>query len=139
MEPFANIPEAVIEALRRKGPDDRIVILGASTNPDKYGNKIVRNLVGKGYSVVPVNPKEPEVEGLAAYRSVPDVAGPMAIVNFVVPPVVSNKVLESIRDLDIGAVWFQDGSYDDETIQLAREHFTNVVYDACIMVVTNLV
>ena len=139
MEPFANLPEAVVAALRRKGPEDRIVILGASTSPDKYGNKIVKNLVGKGYAVVPVNPKEPEVEGLVAYRSVPEVKGPVAIVNFVVPPAVSKKVLETMRDLDVAAVWFQDGSFDAETIRLAREHFTNVVFDACIMVVTNLV
>lgn len=139
MASFANIPDSVVEALKRKGADDRIVVVGASTNPDKYGNKIVRNLAGKGYSVVPVNPKEPSVEGLVTYRSVSEIEVPVAIVNFVVPPAVSKKVLESIGDLDIGAVWFQDGSYDDETIRLARSYFSNVVFDSCIMVVTNLV
>ena len=139
MASFANIPDSVVDALRRKGLDDRIVVVGASTDPDKYGNKIVKNLVGKGYSVVPVNPKEPAVEGLVAYRSVSEIEGPVAIVNFVVPPAVSRKVLESIGDLNIGAVWFQDGSYDEETIRLARSYFSNVVFDSCIMVATNLV
>ena len=106
MGQFVNIPDAVVDVLRRKGEDDRIVVLGASTNPDKYGNKIVKNLVSKGYPVVPVNPKEPEVEGLVAYPSVPDVVGPVALVNFVVPPAVSKTVLEAIKELDVGAVWF---------------------------------
>ena len=42
----------------------RIAVAGASSNPEKYGNKIVRNLLGKGYTVLPLNPREETIEGL---------------------------------------------------------------------------
>ena len=63
-------PSDVMELLRRRGPGTRIAVAGASTNPEKYGNKIVRNLKGKGYTVLPVNPKEDLVEGLSVAHSI---------------------------------------------------------------------
>ena len=55
----------VLEALQR--PDVRIALVGASNDPAKFGNRIFRDLVAKGYAVWPVNPHEPEIEGVAAH------------------------------------------------------------------------
>ena len=46
----------------------RIAVVGASNDPSKYGNIIVKNLMAHGYDVVPVNPKEATIAGLPAYR-----------------------------------------------------------------------
>ncbi len=35
--------------------DPVIAIVGASDNPAKYGNRIYRDLKGKGYRVYPIN------------------------------------------------------------------------------------
>ena len=43
-----------------------VVILGASADRSKYGNKAVRAFQQQGYAVYPVNPKEAEIEGLLA-------------------------------------------------------------------------
>ena len=43
-----------------------VAIIGASSNPNKFGNKAVRAFLRQGYTVYPVNPNEPEVEGLAS-------------------------------------------------------------------------
>ncbi len=137
MDQLAAIPQAVIDVLKRKGAEDRIGLVGASSNPDKYGNIILKNLTSKGYAVVPVNPGGGSIEGLTAYRSIAEVPEPIAIANFVVPPAVSKKALGEVRSKGIEMVWFQDGSFDDETIELAKQQFSHVVYDACIMVVTN--
>ena len=40
-----------------------VVILGASTDRKKYGNKAVRAHLEQGYDVYPVNVKGREVEG----------------------------------------------------------------------------
>ena len=47
----------VLEALQ--WPDVRIALVGASNDPAKFGNRIFRDLVAKGYAVWPVNPREP--------------------------------------------------------------------------------
>ncbi|MBM4394619.1 MAG: CoA-binding protein [Deltaproteobacteria bacterium] len=136
MDRQTRIPAGVEERLRRKDATTRIAVVGASNNPEKYGNVIVRNLHGKGYAVLPVNPREPEIAGLAAYRDVASVPRPVHVVDFVTPPGVTLEVLRGLDPSSVGAVWLQDGSFDDAVVACAEERFATVVRDACIMVVT---
>ena len=71
MQTQTSIPATVAAHLRNQTRATRIAVLGASNNPEKYGNVIVRDLDRKGYTVLPINPKEPEIAGLTAY---PDAA-----------------------------------------------------------------
>nr|MBP8273991.1 CoA-binding protein [Acidobacteriota bacterium] len=52
-----------------------IAILGASSDRSKFGNKAVRAFRAQGFTVVPINRKESEVEGEPAYASVLDYPG----------------------------------------------------------------
>jgi predicted CoA-binding protein len=130
-------PREVFEILRRKTPATRIAVVGASNNPAKYGNIIVRNLAAKGYTVLPVNPHETEIAGLPAYPDLASVPGPVHLVDFVTPPAVTLKVLEDAVRVGIPAVWLQDGSYDDDALDVASAAPFKTVYEACIMVASN--
>ncbi len=44
----------------------RFAVVGATDNPAKYGNKILKNLKDRGYEVYPVNPKLDEIEDSGA-------------------------------------------------------------------------
>ena len=134
--PDAHPPE-VLALLRRRGPETRIAVVGASNDPAKYGNVIVRNLAAKGYTVLPVNPKEKEIAGLPAFPSLAAVPGPVHVVNVVTPPAVTKGVLEEAGRLGLSAVFLQDGSYDDGVLDLVAKAPFKTVYGACIMVVTN--
>lgn len=136
MTGLGNVPSEVMERLRKR-ESCRIGVVGASNNPRKFGNIIVRNLLGKGFSVVPIHPVEKQVEGLTCYASILDVPGKLDIVDFVVPPAAALGVLEQMSGLPHDAVWFQDGSFDDAVLTRAAELFPLVVSHACIMVVTN--
>lgn len=127
-------PQEVFETLRRRGPGTRIAVVGASNDPAKYGNVIVRNLAGKGYTVLPVNPREREIAGLTAYPSLADVPGPIDIVNVVTPPAVTRRVLDEAARLALPAVWLQDGSFDEDVLEAARKGPFRTVHHACIMV-----
>jgi predicted CoA-binding protein len=127
-------PPEVFETLRRRGPGTRIAVVGASNDPAKYGNIIVRNLAGKGYTVLPVNPKEKEIAGLPAYPNLASVPGPVHIVDMVTPPAVTKGVLDDAARLGLPAVWLQDGSYDDSVLDVAAKAPFKTVYEACIMV-----
>ncbi len=50
----------------------------------------------QGYTVVPINPHETEVEGLKAYASVLDVPGPIDMASFYVPPEVGEQVIDEV-------------------------------------------
>ena len=60
----------MIEFLKNKS--NSIALVGASKNPDKYGNKILKDLISKGYRVFPINKSEKEIEGLEVFKNVTD-------------------------------------------------------------------
>ena len=130
-------PAEVLAILARKGPETRIAVVGASSNPAKYGNIIVRNLAEKGYTVLPINPKEAEIAGLPAYSSLSVAPRPIDIVTMVTPPPVTLAVLKEVAALGLAAAWLQDGSFDDAVLAYVHEAPFKTVYDACIMVSSN--
>ena len=130
-------PPEVFEILRRRGPQTRIAVVGASNNPSKYGNIIVLNLAAKGYTVLPVNPREKEIAGLRAYPNLAAVPKPIHIVDVVTPPAVTKDILDEAARLGLPAVWLQDGSYDEAALEAAAKAPFRTVYEACIMVASN--
>src|SRR5262249_28986799 len=54
-----------------------VAVIGASNDRRKFGNRAVRAYLEQGYTVVPINPHETQVEGLKAYASILDVPGPV--------------------------------------------------------------
>lgn len=118
-----------------RGTATRIAVVGASNDRSKYGNIIVRNLMGHGYRVLPVNPSETTIEGLPAYRTLADAPAPIHIANVVTPPGVTLRVLEDAAAANIALVWLQDGSFDDAVLAAAGRAAFKTVHDACIMIV----
>ena len=133
------IPESVLNRLRDKTAATRIAVVGASSDPAKYGNIIVKNLLRQGYTVLPVNPRGGTIEGLPAYSDVSEVPGPVHVLDIVTPPAVKRAFLQRLDPALAGAVWLQDGSFEPEDIPIAKSRFPVVVHDACIMVVTRMV
>lgn len=119
---------------RLHGDDPLIAIVGATDAPGKYGGIIYRDLKAKGYRVVPVNPTRPTVDGDPTVATVGDLAEPPDIVNVVVPPRRTMRVLEDVARMDDVAVWIQPGAADDAVRARVEELGVPVLIDACIMV-----
>ncbi len=130
-------PESVMGKLKRKTRETRIAVVGASNDPEKYGNIIVKNLLGKGYAVLPVNPRETMIAGVQAYEKLADIDGPIDIVNIVTPPQVTRGILDEVAELGVESVWLQDGSFDESILDSLADAPFEAVYDACIMVVSS--
>jgi predicted CoA-binding protein len=97
-----------------------IAVVGASSNRRKFGNRALRAFRQQGYTVVPINPHEAEVEGLKAYASVLDVPGPIDMASFYVPPEVGEQVIGEIARKGIAEVWLNPGAESDALIARAR-------------------
>lgn len=115
--------------------DPLIAVVGATDAPGKYGGVIYRHLKEKGYRVVPVNPSRATVDGDEAFPSVGVLPVPPDIVNFVVPPPVTLRILDEVADLP-AALWVQPGAGDNAVKQRLSTGSTPGVMDACIMVVS---
>ena len=70
-----------------------VAVIGASNNRRKFGNRALRAYRDQGYTVVPINPHEQEVEGLKSYASVLDVPGPIDMASFYVPPEIGEEII----------------------------------------------
>jgi predicted CoA-binding protein len=110
-----------------------IAIIGASTDRNKFGNKAVRAFVRQGYEVFPVNPREPLVEGLTAFKSIRDVPVQPAMVSVYLPPPVLLKTLPDIAARGCDELWLNPGTESDEVLAEAERLGLNVI-QACSIV-----
>jgi predicted CoA-binding protein len=101
-------------------PAKVVAVIGASNNRSKFGNRAVRAYMQQGYTVVPINPHETEVEGLATYASVLDVPGPIDMASLYVQPEVGEQVIGEIARKGIAEVWLNPGAESDALIARAR-------------------
>ena len=97
-----------------------IAVIGASTDRRKYGNKALRAFRQQGFTVIPINPHEPVVEGERAYPSVLDYPEAIDEATFYVPPDVGLRVIEDVARKGIRVVWLNPGADSPELEARAR-------------------
>lgn len=107
-----------------------VAVVGASSDRKKFGNKALRAFEHQGYTVIPVNPNESEVEGHRTYPSVIDVPGPIDMATVYVPPDAGVKVMDDLARKGVPEVWLNPGADEPVVIRRARELGLNVV-QAC--------
>jgi hypothetical protein len=110
-----------------------IAILGASSDRSKFGNKAVRAYLRMDWTVYPVNPGAPDIEGLKTYRSIRDVPRPVDRVSLYLPPDIGITVLEDIAAVAPAEVFLNPGSESDALRAQATHLGLNVVV-ACSIV-----
>lgn len=98
-----------------------VAIIGASTDHAKYGNKSVRAHLKRGWKVFPVNPKETEIEGLKAYKSVLDIPEKIDRISVYLPPKVSLNLLDDFKKVGATEVFFNPGAESEELLAKAYE------------------
>ena len=99
-----------------------VAVIGASSDRNKFGNKAVRAFAARGFVVLPINPREAEIEGLKAYASVLDVPGPIDMATVYVPASAGARAMADVARKGIPEVWLNPGADDDEVIAAARAH-----------------
>ena len=87
-----------------------VAIVGASRDRSKFGNKALRAFKAAGYRVIPINPNEPEVEGITAYASVLDVPGRIDMASVYVQPDVGLQLLAEFEQKEIDEIWINPGA-----------------------------
>lgn len=111
-----------------------IAVVGASNNQSKFGNKIVKNLMARGFEVYPVNPREEEIEGLKSFASIKDLPAVPDLVDLVVRAEVGLGVVEEAIEIGVKNIWVQPGAESDEIVELLNSYSEiNSVSQSCIM------
>jgi predicted CoA-binding protein len=101
-------------------PEKTVAVIGASSDPAKFGHKAVRAYRRQGWTVYPINPKEREIDGLPAYASIRDVPGPVDRASLYLPPAAGMAVLKDVADKGVGEFFVNPGAESDELLAEAR-------------------
>ena len=104
-----------------------VAVVGASSDRRKFGNRALRAFQAEGHHVIPINPNEHEVEGLATYPSVLDVPGPIDMATVYVQPDVALRLLPEFEQKQIGEIWINPGAESEELLAEARRRRLNVI------------
>ena len=97
-----------------------VAVIGASNDRRKFGNRALRAFKRQGYTVIPINPNEREVEGHKTYGSVLDVPGAIDMATVYVQPEPSVKVMEELSRKGVNEVWLNPGADDPRVVARAR-------------------
>ena len=97
-----------------------VAVIGASSDRRKFGNRAVRAFRQQGYTVIPINPHEPKIEGLTAYKSVLDVPGVIDMASFYVPPDIGQRVMDEVAEKGVAEVWLNPGAESERLIRHAK-------------------
>ena len=126
----------MIDSLKDK--NNLIALVGASNDKNKYGNKILLDLLSKNYNVVPINQKEDTIAGLKAYTKVQDLPSRPSIINFVVPPEIGLDITKELVEEGYDNFWYQPGAESEDLTNLLTQKNKDFIDEKCIMVVTRL-
>ena len=111
-------------------------VAGASSNPRKFGNKVLRCYMQQDRRVIPVNPNENEIEGITCVADIVDLPAEVKSVSMVTPPKVTEQLVLLAIAKGIENIWMQPGAESQAAIALCRQHNINVIADgSCLLVV----
>ena len=109
-----------------------IAMVGASSNPDKASYGIMQQLQRIGYKVIPVNPRETEVLGEAAYPSLSAIPRPVDIVDVFRRPEDTPAIADEAVKIGAKGFWLQEGISNDEAAARATAGGLVAVMNECI-------
>jgi uncharacterized protein len=114
-----------------------IAVVGLSESPMRPSHGVSAYMQAAGYRIVPVNPKIKEALGETAYQSLLDI--PLALrekvdaVNVFRRPEFVDEIVEQTIELNIPAIWLQEGVVNERAAKKARQAGIFVVMDRCIL------
>lgn len=83
----------------------RLAVVGVSRNPKDFTRSLFRELIHRGYDVVPVHPQAGDIEGIPAVRTVQQATPAVEGALLLTKPSVSSDVVKQCHEAGISSVW----------------------------------
>jgi uncharacterized protein len=112
----------------------RIAVIGASADPARPSNGVLRYLLSVGYEVVPVNPGETMIEGRPSYPTLAAAVaaeGPVDVVDVFRRPELCIPHAEEAVAIKARCLWLQLGIVNLDAARIAHAGGLAVVMDRC--------
>jgi predicted CoA-binding protein len=113
----------------------RLALVGASRDPRDFSRGVLRELLRRGYEVVPVNPGASHMEDRPCYARVQDIPRPVEAALLMTAPGRSADAVRDCLAAGVRAIWFHrgigPGSVSAEALDLCRAAGVEVVAGEC--------
>ena len=131
---ITKMSDETIEAFIESGGP--FAVVGASTDREKYGNKVLRCYLQNDLVAYPINRKATEVEGQQAYADLSELPEKVENISIITPTPITEKVVEEAATLGAKRLWMQPGAESDYAIQKAEKLGMEVIANGpCLLVV----
>lgn len=102
-------------------------VVGASTNREKYGNKVLRCYMQNDLVAWPVHPTEEEIEEITCARDLMSLPEDVHGVSIITPPKITEQVVEDAAKAGIKRLWMQPGAENEASVARAKELGMHVI------------
>lgn len=110
-------------------------VLGASTNREKYGNKVLRCYMQHQLTVYPVNPRAQIIEGITCFADIQSLPAEVKSISVITPPSITEQIVLEAAKKGILHIWMQPGAQSDLAVKRCMDANINVIADgSCILV-----
>lgn len=113
----------------------RFAMVGISRDPKDFSMSLFEELCRRGYDVVPVNPKTPNVMGKICYARMQDIQPPVEAALLMTSPAHTEAVVADCAAAGIRKIWMYRaagaGAVSPKAVEFCREHGMEVIPGEC--------
>ena len=112
---------------------ESIAVIGASSNPSRDSNKVIKFLIEKGYEVFPINPKEKnnKIYGKKFFSDLSEINEKIDMVDIFRAKDHVLKITEDSIKAGINIIWTQEGIIDEKSETIAKNAGVTFVMNEC--------
>lgn len=108
-------------------------VAGASRRKEKFGYKVMQDLIARGKTVYPINPGADEIDGIPCYSSIKDVPETPDAVHFITPPAITERIAKEMLEMGIKYAWMQPGAESETAIKMLEDASVTVLANVCVL------
>ncbi|WP_437831743.1 CoA-binding protein [Sorangium sp. So ce1153] len=113
----------------------RVALVGASHDDKDFSRMVMRELLDRGYDVVPVNPGGGLIEGRAACAEIGAIEPPVEAAIVMTPPQVTEQIVRACAAAGVQRVWLHrgvgQGAVSAPAVQACQELGIRVIAGEC--------
>lgn len=112
----------------------KTLVLGASPNPLRFSNKMVKSLLRHGFEAVPLGIRKGEITGVEILTGKPQLKN-IHTVSLYLSPKRQSDYYDYLISLDPKRIIFNPGTHNQELIDLARENGIEPITDCALIMI----
>jgi predicted CoA-binding protein len=125
----------MLKLIREFLAQPRMAVVGVSHQPKDFSRMLFRELQGRGYDVIPVNPAANEIEGVQCFTRVQEIQPAVENALLMTSPAVTNVVVQDCAAAGVKRVWMygpgSKGAVSPEAVAYCEAHGIAVIPGEC--------